>query len=191
MLRFNCSKILFTPKQSSLLGDYQPRARRQKDYQPARGTVTHVCGHVRREKAKLSTMLSAPVMEFPVFNPLADTSFLDCILGNGKPQTCNHQSVSALHAKLQLTQNNGTLSRRRVVPCDLYRSCADPALCTTQCLMTNCIFHLTCCHIPLQASVSRLLLCVPLNNSLLAICSPALYITEAVNMKRPFSAFML
>lgn len=33
------------------------------------------------------------------FNPLPDTPFPDCILGNGKPRSCSHQSDSALRAK--------------------------------------------------------------------------------------------
>lgn len=141
------------------------------------------------EKAKLSTMLSTPVMEFPVFNPLPDASFLDCILGNGKPQSCNHQSVSWLHAKLQLTQKDATLLKLSVVPVRPIRvlcwsSFAHSSVFDDQ---LKCVFHLTCCHIPLQASVShRRLLCVALNNSPLAMCSPALYITEAVNATRQF-----
>lgn len=162
----------FPPKQSRLLDDYQPRARRQRDSEPARGTVTRVCGRVHRDKAKLSTMLLAPVMEFPVFNPIADTSLPDCILGNGKPQSCDHQSVSSLHARLQLTSKNATpleAMRRvmRLIPVLCRSSFVHDSVFDDQ---LNCIFQLTCCHIPLQASVSRRLLRVALNNSPLAIC---------------------
>lgn len=82
-------------------------------------------------------MLSTPVMEFPVFNPLPDTPFPDCILGNGKPQSYRHPSVSALHAKLPLARKTPPFlrgSERHAV----WPSCsADAASCTTQRLMSN------------------------------------------------------
>lgn len=127
---------------------------------------------------------SVSIPWFLVFAALPNTSSrADCILGNGKPQSCNHPSVLTHTYTLTFaaTHSAYNLNMR------LFQVCSSSM---TEGFMGNYIFLLSCSHISWQAPVSC---ChgVVLNNSLfnrqwvgqLWIGPPAPYISAKTEEK--------
>lgn len=102
ILNLNCSKII---SEGSIWVNVSRRLESVflSVYSSKRQRHACVCLIVRN-KADSQPTRQHPVMEFLVFAPFPNTSFwADCILGNGKPQTCDHPSVLMLHIGQELT----------------------------------------------------------------------------------------
>lgn len=143
----------------------------------------------------LNPSVSIPWWSFLSFQHFTanTSSWADCILGNGKPQSCNHPSVLTLHIGQQLTHIHtlkfAAAHSAHNLSVRLFWVCSRSM--TEGFMGSFTTFLSSCSHISWQASVS-LFHGVVLNSGLfdrqcvgqLWMSPPALYISEAVSAKR-------